>query len=412
VRWSGGRRSRPERAAGRTVAPRVGPLAVVAAALLVVGAGLLQPADRARAAADLGGPLPGLSPEELTRFQAGAAIFSKVHGPEDGLGPVFNARACAECHSLPAPGGADTTRNHLIVRVGREAGDGYDDLIEVGGPVLSRRSVADLLPGCAVEGEKKPKAATAVSERQPPALFGLGLVAEIPDETLVALASAQQASGDDVVGRVNHGPAGVGRFGAKAQLPSLDAFVADALRNELGITNPRLPDEKPTARAGGPACDLRPDLEDDGAATAMLVDFVSLLAPPSRGPVGPAERRGEAVFQQVGCASCHVPSLRTGPSPIAALADQDVPLYSDLLLHDLGEYVADGIHQGEAGGSEWRTAPLWGLGRRLWFLHDGRATDLRTAVELHHGEAKPARDRLFKRPDDDLRDLLAFLRSL
>jgi CxxC motif-containing protein (DUF1111 family) len=123
-------------------------------------------------------------------------------------------------------------------------------------------------------------------------------------------------------------------------------------------------------------------------------------------------QEGEYLFQAVGCAGCHTPSLRTGPSPIAALADQDVPLYSDLLIHDLGEYLADGIHQGNAGGPDWRTTPLWGLGRRLWYLHDARATDLRTVLELHNGEARAARDRLFKRPRNDLQDLLAFLRSL
>ena len=267
-----------------------------------------------------------------------------------------------------------------------------------------------MLPGCKLEGEKNPRAATAHSERQPAALFGLGLVAAIPSETLEAL-EAQQA-GTDTPGRVNRVDGAVGRFGQKAQFPTLDGFVADALRNELGITNPRLPDEKPAAQAGGAACDLRPDLEDDGAAVAMLSDFVTMLAPPPRGPVGPAERRGEAIFHEVGCAGCHVPSMRTGPSPIAALADRDVPLYSDLLLHDMGEYVADGIRQGAAAGPDWRTPPLWGLRRRLWFMHDGRATDLRTAVELHNGEAKEARDRLFKRKRDDLQDVLRFLRSL
>jgi CxxC motif-containing protein (DUF1111 family) len=401
MRWS---------AAGRR--PRVGPLAILGAALLLVGAILHWPVESARAVADVGGPLPGLSPEELGRFEAGAAVFARIHGPEDGLGPFFNGRACAECHAFPAPGGADKTRGHLTTRVGREAGDQYDNLIELGGPIITRHTVAPLLPGCNIDAEKKPKAATAVSERQPPALFGLGLVAAISDDTLAALAAVQQASGDDVVGRVNLADRGVGRFGTKAQFPTLDAFVADALRNELGITNPRLPDEKPTAQPAGVACDLRPDPEDDGAAVAMLVDFLTLLAPPPRGPVGAAEQRGAAIFQEVGCASCHVPSLRTGPSPIAALADQDVPLYSDLLLHDMGEYLADGIQQGEAGGADWRTPQLWGLGRRLWYLHDGRATDLRTVLELHNGEAKASRDRLFKRKRDDLQDVLTFLRSL
>jgi CxxC motif-containing protein (DUF1111 family) len=399
------------RANGLPLLPRIGPFLIVLIAFPLVGALLEQPGTLARAASDVGGPLPGLSPGELVRFEAGASLFSKVHGPEDGLGPVFNGRSCVECHALPAPGGADKTRSHLIVRIGREFGDSYDDLVDLGGPVLSRHSVASLLPGCNVEGEKKPRAATAVSERQPPSLFGLGLVAAIPDETLQALAAAQQAGGE-VAGRINRVDGAVGRFGSKAQFPTLDAFIADALRNELGITNPLLPDEKASVRAAGPACDLRPDAEDDGSAVAMLTDFVAMTAPPPRGPIGPAERRGAAIFHEVGCASCHTPTLRTGPSPIAALAHQDVPLYSDLLIHDMGEYLADGVRQGEAGGTEWRTAPLWGLGRRLWFLHDGRATDLRTAIELHNGEAKDSRDRLFERKRDDLQDVLTFLRSL
>jgi len=380
---------------------------LAAVALILASTLFAMPAS---GAGEIGGPLPGLSPDEQARFEAGASIFSKVHGPEDGLGPLFNGRSCAECHSLPSAGGADKTRDHLITRVGREAGGSYDDLIELGGPVLARRSVREVLPGCALDGERRPKAATAVSERQPQALFGLGLVAAIPDDSLRALAAAEQNS--NAPGRVNMASGSVGRFGTKAQFATLDAFIADALRNEIGITNPGQPDEKASTQAVPGGCDLRPDLEDDGSAVTLLTDFVTLLAPPPRGPVGPAERRGDAVFQAVGCAGCHTPSLQTGPSPVAALAERDVPLYSDLLIHDLGEYLADGIHQGEAGGTDWRTTPLWGLGRRLWYLHDARATDLRKAIDLHSGEARASRDRLFARPRDDLQDLLAFLRSL
>ena len=401
MRWSGAARM-----------PQVGPLAILCAMLLLVGGTLLGTVTPARAVADVGGPLPGLTPDELRRFEGGAVVFARIHGPDDGLGPVFNAQSCVECHAFPSAGGSDKTRSHLTTRVGRETGDRYDDLIDVGGPFITRRTVAPLLPGCQIASEKKPKAATAVSERQPLSLFGLGLVAAIPDETLIAQAALQQASGGDVAGRVNRIDGRVGRFGSKAQFPTLEASVADALRNELGITNPILPDEKPTSQPPDPACDLRQDPEDDGAAIAMLADYLTRLAPPPRGPVGAAEQRGETIFQEVGCSGCHVPSLRTGPSPIAALSERDVPLYSDLLIHDMGEYVADGIRQGEAGGSDWRTPPLWGVGRRLWFLHDGRATDLRTVLELHNGEAKASRDRLFKRPRNDLQDVLTFLRSL
>ena len=359
-----------------------------------------------------GDPVGGLTPEEQARFEFGAAIFAKQHGPEDGLGPLYNGRACADCHAYPAAGGTDRTRDHLITRIGRER-DAYDDLVELGGPVLARRSVRDVLPSCGLKsGEDTPKQATAVSKRQPPTLYGAGLIAAIPDDTLHALAASQQGHPDGIAGRVNHVDGGIGRFGQKAQFATLERFVADAMRNELGITNPHFPDEKPTVRDVPDGCDLRADVEDDGTALNALVDFVSMLAPPSRGPRSPAELRGRAVFEEVGCVACHTPSLRTGAHQIAALSDQEAQLYSDLLLHDMGEYVADGVRQGEAGGSDWRTPPLWGLGQRVWFLHDARATDLRTVIELHNGEAKASRDRLFTRPRNDLQDLLSFLRSL
>ena len=382
-------------------------------ARLAIGLGatamLVMPAAGAPSS---GGQVPGLTEEEQARFDFGAAIFAKVHGPEDGLGPLYNGRACAECHAHPSLGGGDRTKDHQIKRIGRDADGRYDDLVEFGGPVLGRRSVREVLPSCRLSGEKSPKQMTGFSERQPPPLFGLGLISAIPDETLLALADSQQGHPDGIAGRVNRVEDGVGRFGQKAQFATLERFIAEAQRNELGITNPLFPEEKPSAAPVPDGCDLRPDLEDDGTALAALVDFVTLLAPPAPGPRGPTEERGALIFEQVGCATCHVPSLRTGPHPIAALSEQEVQLYSDLLLHDMGIYVEDGVRQGEAGGTDWRTPPLWGLGQKVWYLHDGRAADLRTALELHNGEAKPIRNRLFARPRGDLQDLLAFLRSL
>lgn len=375
----------------------------------LAAAALIRPAA---GAPDLGGPLSDLTAEEQGRFELGAATFSRVHGPEDGLGPLFNGRACAECHAHPAVGGTDRTKDHLIKRIGRESGSTYDDMPELGGPILGRRSVREITRSCSLEGEKLPKQTTGFSERQPPALYGLGLIAAIPDETLLQVADAQRGHTDGIAGRPNRLPEGLGRFGTKGQFATLERFIADAQRNEIGITNPLFPDEKPSQHPVPDGCDPRPDLEDDGAALAALVDFVLMLAPPGRGLIGPAEERGRAVFEQVGCVACHTPSLRTGSHAIVALSEREVELYSDLLIHDMGEYLADGIRQGEAGGTDWRTPPLWGLGQRVWYLHDARAADLRSALELHNGEAKASRDRLFKRPRGDLQDLLAFLRSL
>jgi CxxC motif-containing protein (DUF1111 family) len=205
----------------------------------------------------------------------------------------------------------------------------------------------------------------------------------------------------------------VGRFGWKAQASRLDQFVARAMSDELGITNPIVPDEvRPQGQDAPPGCDLVPDPEDGGGELAALVDFISMLAPPSRAADPATVQRGAEVFQAVGCAACHVPSLRTGLHHIAALSEREVPLYSDLLVHDMGEYLADDVQQGGAGSTFWRTTPLWGLSRKTLFLHDGRTSDLRHAIEAHSGEGRAARYRLRARPKSDLEAVIAFLRSL
>ena len=169
----------------------------------------------------------------------------------------------------------------------------------------------------------------------------------------------------------------------------------------------------PAARGPVPsACDPLADPEDDGSRLAALVDFVRLLGPQSRQADSDAVRHGAEIFQAVGCAACHTPSLPSGPSNMAALSERDVPLFSDLLLHEMGEYLADDVVQGGAGGTDWRTTPLWGLARKTRYMHDGRTTDLRQAIEYHSGEGRAARYRLRKRPRSDVEDLLAFLRSL
>jgi CxxC motif-containing protein (DUF1111 family) len=155
-----------------------------------------------------------------------------------------------------------------------------------------------------------------------------------------------------------------------------------------------------------------PEPEDDGERLDALVGFVQMLAPiapPARSPDG---ERGGALFRDLGCVSCHTPELRTGPFPIAALSGRPVPLYSDLLLHDLGSRLADGVPQGEANGDEFRTAPLWGVAQRRSFLHDGRAPTLGAAISLHGGEAAAARDRFLALPQPDRKALVTFLESL
>ena len=232
------------------------------------------------------------------------------------------------------------------------------------------------------------KKANVKAHRQPAPLYGLGLIEAIADETIVAQIDTGAASDPgEVHGRVNYAGDRVGRFGWKAQAASLEEFVSGSLRDELGITNPAAPEESSSWRGPG-ACDPREDPEDDGTEVRALEDFLLLLGPPDRSQDPEAVQYGESIFHQVGCAACHVPALRTGGSSEAALVDRVVQLYSDLLIHDMGEYLADDVVQGAAGSTDWRTPPLWGLGKNTRYLHDGRSTDLREVIELHSGEAE------------------------
>jgi CxxC motif-containing protein (DUF1111 family) len=210
----------------------------------------------------------------------------------------------------------------------------------------------------------------------------------------------------------------VGRFGWKAQHATLLAFGADAYRNEMGITNDLFPTEVAygiTAEAMR-RCDAVPDAEDrrDPVTRRRGIDnfesFMRFLAPIDRGAIGPLERDGEAVFAVIGCASCHVPRLVTGPHPNRVFDRQVVALFSDLLLHDVG--TGDGIQQGAAPASDLRTPALWGLRLRRPLLHDGSAATIADAIRRHAGEATLARRGFEQLSPADVRALLAFLRSL
>jgi CxxC motif-containing protein (DUF1111 family) len=211
----------------------------------------------------------------------------------------------------------------------------------------------------------------------------------------------------------------VGRFGWKCQEATLLAFSGEALLDEIGITNRLFPNDNPPS--GNAALlaefDTVPDPEDTPdpatgkAGLDRITDFMQLLAPPSPLPDTHARVAGKRIFTEIGCAVCHVPVMYTGPSPIAALNAQPVPLYSDLLLHNMGS-LGDGIVQGDAGPREMRTAPLWGLRAMSSFLHSGRAKTLDQAIRAHAGEARPAMERYLQLPNAYRIQLHDFLKSL
>ena len=355
-----------------------------------------------------GAPLAGLTADELAAFQAGRAQFLNTEAPQTGLGPLFNGRSCVQCHGAPVAGGSSGI---TVTRFGRVVDGAFDPMESQGGSLLQRLSTL----GQAIE--VVPPGATVVAQRVSTALYGAGLIEAIPDATIQALATA--AKPDGVRGRAAivrdaaTGVARVGRFGWKAQHATLTAFSADALRNEMGITNRFFPTEN---TANGPAIASSP-IEDGVDPATGLADldraatFMRLLAPPPRGPLSPGALAGESLYTAVGCAACHVPTLATGQHAVAALSEKPVGLFSDLLLHDMGS-LNDGIAQDGAGVNEMKTPPLWGLRFTPRYLHDGRANTVDQAIRLHDGEGAVARDRYIGLTATQRQQLLDYLGSL
>ncbi len=370
----------------------------------------------AQLAPQFGDPLPNLEPDGLLlAFQFGKEKFMQVQTLATGLGPVFNGRSCVECHSNPVPGGSGVSLENRVVRFAKKVqGEPFDPLLNLGGPNLQKSSVADELPGCSLAAEVVPPEANVTGMRQPPQLFGLGLIEAISDSTILANADPTDANGDGIAGRPNISNGVIGRFGWKAAVPTLLNCVGLAMVNELGVTNYLFPNEMlPQGQPIPPGCKVTGDPEDVGAPRLSgLLFFTTYLGPPPRGPITDALLRGEAVFTQVGCALCHTPSMKTGPHQIEALNEKDVPLYSDLLTHYMGGALDDRIIEGAVGGGRWRTAPLWGLRARKFFLHDGRTSELGAAIGLHGGEASGVRAQFLALPPNQKGDLVAFLRSL
>ncbi len=371
----------------------------------------------------LGSPLPGLTDAQRVQFEEGRVVFATVEDPDEGLGPVFNGRSCGECHLQGALGGAgnDLVQTR-VTRFGAIENGAYTDLPELGGPLIQRRSVQELDPLCPIPPETVPAEAQFVSHRITTPLFGLGLIEAIPERTILANTDPHDRNHDGISGHPNimFNPETqrneVGRFGWKAQVSSIHFFSGDAYLNEMGITSATFPAENlPQGVPIPPEWDPVSDPEESAASpndVDRFTNFMRFLAPPEAKRLSEAGRRGETLFRSLQCASCHVPSMNTGPNPVRALAFKDVRLYSDLLLHDMGKELGDGVRQREASGSEFRTAPLWGVSGRQFLLHDGRATSLKAAIMAHGGEAANVRNAFGRLRDRQREDLLVFLTSL
>ena len=412
-----------------------------------------------------GGPIAGLTGTESAFFTRSRDTFQEVDGVAQGLGPRMNLDQCSGCHTQPAVGGTSPFVNPQVAFAHKDGGtDFVPSFINANGPVREARfvrnpdgtadgGVHDLFTitgrtgatGCTLA---QPDFATQLANnnvifRIPTPVFGAGLIEQIPDSTILANMSSNASqkgalgirghANFDATGRTvtgisnNNGNDGtIARFGWKAQNKSLLLFSGEAYNVEQGITNELFQ----TERDGTPSCQFAtvPNSITDTTAPAALDAisdiekfgfFMRFLAPPTPSPDTPGGAasiaNGKSLFSSIGCALCHTPTLTTGNSAVAALRNQPANLFSDVLVHDMGDGLADGVSQGQAGPREFRSAPLWGLGQRIFFLHDGRTSDLLQAIQAHSSTGSEANGVIgnFNRlPESKKQDLLNFLRSL
>ena len=374
--------------------------------------------------AGAGGPIANLSVKEAKFFDAGLDEFEEVQsvtgsvaGTEEGLGPRFNSNSCVSCHAHPAVGGSSPPANPQVI-----VGPPNEVLtlttlgiISADGPVREVRfasdgGVHDLFTITGLEGAgnchiAQPAFAANSGDlrfRIPTPLFGLGLIEAIEDATILKNEKLNQLGINGIANR-NGNDGTVTRFGWKAQNKSLVIFSGEAYNVEQGITNELFPDERGEGGMPDPEnCrKIRPAPQDlvnyDLTQPQAVIDnvnafanFMRFLAPPvpvtSYTGVTQAQiTAGKTAFNKAGCGICHKESMTTGSHVTAALANKPVNLFSDLLLHDIG--TGDGISQGGAGGTQFRTAPLWGAGQRLFFMHEGRFTNIVDAIKAHGGPA-------------------------
>jgi CxxC motif-containing protein (DUF1111 family) len=338
----------------------------------------------------------------------GAGDFSRAAGVASGLGPSFNEATCSACHRMPSIGGAGF---RTVLKVGHRDADGTFRGYATG-TLLPTKSIQDgrCLP-------ELPPDANVIARRIPTPLYGLGLVDRIPDAEIEARADPDDRDRDGVRGRIAYvrdpvsGKRRVGRFGWKAEDASLLVSVARAYAREAGVTNRFFITESAVGLSPEAVrqCDAYTDPEDVPdpgtglAAIDRLTAFIDKLELPTSGATAATESHGGRLFKTIGCAACHHPAYRTSSGlPVNA--------FSDFLLHDIG--TGDGMAEGGAQPSEMRTAPLWGVGRRPLLLHDGSATQLEDAIDVHKREAARARAAFAALSAADRAALLAFLKSI
>lgn len=408
-----------------------------------------------------------LKEEHRASFFVGHSFFDQnwVAAPastagRDGLGPLFNARSCSSCHAKdgrdhPPVAGEPMHTMLLRISVPGTGPHGEPNPDPTYGGQLQSQAILGARPEaeCVVtyqevagqfgDGEKfslrrpvysvrnfgyGPMATNAMlSPRVAPAMIGLGLLEAVPEETLRSLVSKQAGDGEGISGRLNlvwdcsANKMRPGRFGWKAEQPTVLQQAAAAFNEDIGITSSLMPVENFTKAESACAslpCGGHPEVSDKIFSDVVLYSR-ALAVPARRNCNDPRVKHGELLFTQANCSACHVPKLQTGDFPeLPELSHQTIHPYTDLLLHDMGEGLSDHRPVFDANGRDWRTAPLWGIGLvpkvngHSCFLHDGRARNLEEAILWHDGEARATKEAFRTMPKQDREDLIAFLESL
>jgi CxxC motif-containing protein (DUF1111 family) len=354
--------------------------------------GLIPPNAAAPDDGDYGGPIAGISDADRLAFEAGRLTFDREFGFAEGAGaPRLNGDSCRACHFEPEIGGAGPRG----VNVMRHA--------TVENDVYTAPSIGSILHRVTAQLGQFPFPDLGINvyeHRQTPAIFGLGLLDALPEAAIIANADPDDGDGDGISGRVSvTGDGRVGRFGWKAQVPSLSEFVRDAAGAELGMTMAAQADHTFGVTADDDAI-ADPELSLERGRE--ILDYMRLLAPPPRrAPADPAAAaRGEEVFFAINCSGCHVPSIG------------GVDAFTDLLLHEILPTDSAGIEDTAASMVEFRTAPLWGVSTTAPYMHSGAADTLDQAIRLHDGEAAAIRDAYVALSIQEQADLIAFLETL
>jgi CxxC motif-containing protein (DUF1111 family) len=422
-------------------------------------------------------PLAGVAAkqEDLEIFAAGQEEFTEIQVLTN-QGPLFNARSCGGCHFQPALGGSGQTINEVRVRNNTRPGPvqifASDNMLRLGAQTQGGETIfpngveatplgcqlthencvrstcqdelaaattfATTLPICDPTNDAFAAGDNCSAERQSTPLFGFGLIEAVADATFDAIAANQPDAIKGIVKRVTElGAIRVARFGWKSDIATLRGFSGDAYQNEMGITNPDFPTELSNCAVNQTQFGVLLDTDDDPedttddtgrADTDLFADFMRALAPAPTIQQSKSAKNGRSIFQNIGCAGCHVENITTAKNPASFIPTTTggVPItaslnktlsnvtfhpFSDFLLHDMGS-LGDGITSGAAGPTMMRTAPLWGLRGKGRFLHDGRAEEPQEAIELHDGQAAPARDAFDALTDDQKQNVLDFLSTI